>query len=51
VIGEVMHFSFVFEPVTAIAAALVAVLLTIGFGLIGTFRALGEEPVKVLRSL
>ncbi|WP_417671286.1 ABC transporter permease [Roseibium sp.] len=51
VITQVMNGSFVMLPVTAAAAALVALVLTVGFGLIGTWRVLGEKPAPVLRNL
>lgn len=51
VVKEVMHFSFVFVPQAALTAAGLAVVLTVVFGLIGTFRALGEKPASVLRNL
>ena len=38
-------------PVTAFSAALIALVLTVGFGLIGTWRVLGEKPAPVLRNL
>jgi putative ABC transport system permease protein len=51
VVKEVMRFSFVFAAQTAILASAFAVLLTVLFGLIGTWRALGQKPASVLRSL
>ena len=51
VISQVMGGSFVFLPVTAVSAALIALILTVGFGLIGTWRVLGEKPAPVLRNL
>lgn len=51
VVREVMHFSFVFASSAALFAAGLAVVLTVVFGLIGTFRALGEKPASVLRNL
>jgi putative ABC transport system permease protein len=47
----VMNFRFRFEPAAAGIAALTAVVLTIGLGLIGTWRALGQKPAPVLRNL
>jgi putative ABC transport system permease protein len=46
-----MHFRFSFEPAAAALAAGVAVALTVLFGLIGTWRALGEKPAQILRNL
>jgi putative ABC transport system permease protein len=51
VVENVMNFRFQFEPAAAGAAALTAVVLTIGLGLIGTWRALGQKPAPVLRNL
>lgn len=51
VITQIMGGSFVVMPVTAAGAALVALVLTVGFGLIGTWRVLGEKPAPVLRNL
>ncbi|MEM9634654.1 MAG: ABC transporter permease [Pseudomonadota bacterium] len=51
VITQIMGGSFVLMPVTAAGAALVALILTVGFGLIGTWRILGEKPAPVLRNL
>ncbi|WP_306142064.1 ABC transporter permease [Roseibium sp. MMSF_3412] len=51
VITRIMEGSFVLMPVTAAGAALVALVLTVGFGLIGTWRILGEKPAPVLRNL
>ncbi|MBX3549449.1 MAG: ABC transporter permease [Xanthobacteraceae bacterium] len=51
VVENVMNFRFRFEPAAAGLAALTAVLLTIGLGLIGTWRALGQKPAPVLRNL
>ncbi|MBG6207584.1 ABC transporter permease [Roseibium album] len=51
VITQIMDGSFVLMPVTAAGAAVVALVLTVGFGLIGTWRILGEKPAPVLRNL
>ncbi len=51
VVEEVMHFGYVFDPLAASLAAGVAVALTVVFGLVGTWRALGEKPAAVLRNL
>ncbi|NVK34678.1 MAG: ABC transporter permease [Rhodobacteraceae bacterium] len=51
VVTQVMGGNFTFLPVTAIAAALIALVLTVGFGLLGTWRVLGEKPAPVLRNL
>ena len=51
VMTEVMNLSFVWLPLPALAATLAAAGLTIAFGLIGTFSALGQKPAPVLRHL
>ncbi|MHA7775905.1 ABC transporter permease [Roseibium sp. M-1] len=51
VITQIMDGSFVMMPVTAAGAALAALVLTVGFGLVGTWRVLGEKPAPVLRNL
>ncbi|MEP3302629.1 MAG: FtsX-like permease family protein, partial [Roseibium sp.] len=51
VITQVMGGSFVMLPATAMTAALIALVLTVGFGLIGTWKVLGEKPAPVLRNL
>jgi putative ABC transport system permease protein len=50
-VEQVMRFRFVFDPAAAGIAAGLAVALTLAFGLIGTWRALGEKPAPVLRNL
>ena len=51
VVEQVMRFRFVFEPSAAVLAVTVAILLTVAFGLLGTWRALGEKPAQILRNL
>jgi putative ABC transport system permease protein len=51
VMAEVMNLAFIWLPLPAAVAALAALALTIGFGLIGTFTALGQKPAPVLRHL
>jgi putative ABC transport system permease protein len=51
VVGNVMRFRFEFDPSAAALAVGVAILLTVAFGLIGTWRALGEKPARILRNL
>ncbi len=51
VITQIMHVGFMFQPMTALVAALVALTLSVGFGLVGTWRVLGERPAPVLRNL
>ncbi|GGB38821.1 glycosyl transferase family 1 [Roseibium aquae] len=51
VITRIMGGEFVLLPATAVGSALIALMLTVGFGLIGTWRVLGEKPAPVLRNL
>ena len=51
VMTEVMNLSFTWQALPALAATLSAALLTVTFGLIGTFSALGQKPAPVLRHL
>jgi putative ABC transport system permease protein len=51
VVTRVMNLTFVWLPVPALAAALVALAVTVIFGLAGTFAALGQKPATVLRNL
>jgi putative ABC transport system permease protein len=51
VVEEVMRFRFNFAFSAAALAAGVAVALTVTFGLVGTWRALGEKPARILRNL
>lgn len=51
IVTELMHLRFVWLPLPALLAALGAVTVTVGLGLVGTIRALGEKPASVLRNL
>ena len=51
VVTELMNLPFVWLPGPAAAAAFGALAVTIAFGLIGTFSALGHKPAPVLRNL
>ena len=46
-----MNMSFAWLPGPAAAAAFGALLVTVAFGLIGTFTALGHKPAPLLRNL
>ena len=48
---RVMDLAFVWLPWPALTAAGAALVITIVFGLIGTFSALGQKPAPVLRNL
>ncbi len=51
VVADVMSLRFIWQGGPAISAALVALAITLVFGLIGTFAALGRKPAVVLRNL
>ncbi len=51
VITRVMNLTFLWLPGPALAAALGALAVTVGLGLLGTFTALGQKPAPVLRNL
>lgn len=51
VVTRVMTASFAWSTTAALAAVAVALLLTVGFGLVGTWRALGQKPARILRDL
>jgi putative ABC transport system permease protein len=51
VVANVMRFRFEFDPSAAALAVGVAIVLTVAFGLVGTWRALGEKPARILRNL
>jgi putative ABC transport system permease protein len=51
IVTEVMNLTYVWLPGPAAAAAFGAVLVTVAFGLVGTFTALGHKPATVLRNL
>jgi putative ABC transport system permease protein len=46
-----MNLPFIWLPGAALAAALGALIITVGLGLLGTFTALGQKPARVLRNL
>jgi putative ABC transport system permease protein len=51
VMTQVMNLNFSWLPLPALTATLGATALTIAFGLIGTYSALGQKPAAVLRHL
>ena len=51
VVKAVMGFDFTFAPAPAVEAALAALVVTVGLGLLGTWRILGQKPAGYLRSL
>jgi len=51
VLEGVMSIDFMFLPLTAFSAVIIALFLTVGFGLVGTWRVLGQKPAPILRNL
>jgi putative ABC transport system permease protein len=51
VVSRVMNLTYVWLPLPAVVAAGAALLITIVFGLVGTYGALGQKPAPVLRNL
>ena len=51
VIAQIMGFSFTLYPQIATGTLVLALAFTIGFGLIGTWRVLGQKAAPVLREL
>jgi putative ABC transport system permease protein len=51
VVVDVMAIRFEWMVEPAVAAALLALVVTVVFGLLGTFAALGRKPAPVLRNL
>jgi putative ABC transport system permease protein len=51
VLTRLMHLSFVLTPGPLLATCAVGVVATVVFGLLGTFRALGQKPGPILRNL
>ena len=51
VISQIMGLPATFQPEVALLTIAGALVLTVGFGLVGTWRVLGEKAAPVLRSL
>ena len=51
VVADIMTLPFVWQGGPASAAAVIALAVTLVFGLVGTFAALGRKPAAVLRNL
>ena len=51
VVTDIMTLRFTWQGGPAVAAALIALAVTLLFGLVGTFAALGRKPAAVLRNL
>ncbi|KQT82266.1 ABC transporter permease [Aurantimonas sp. Leaf443] len=51
VIARIMQLPFAFDLRVAVTTLIVSLVLTIGFGLAGTWRVLGQKAAPVLRNL
>ena len=51
VVTQVMGLPSSFLPEVAFTTVVVALVMTVGFGLIGTWRVLGHKAAPVLRNL
>jgi putative ABC transport system permease protein len=51
IVTDLMTLPFHWQSGPGVAAAIIAVVITIAFGLIGTWPALGRKPAEVLRNL
>ncbi|MEN5247451.1 ABC transporter permease [Brucella pseudintermedia] len=51
VVVEIMKLKAQFLPDVALMTVAIALVLTVGFGLAGTWRVLGQKPAKVLRTI
>ncbi len=50
VVTRLMRADFVLDPTIVVGTGLLSMLLTVGLGLVGTWRALGERPGPLLRN-
>jgi len=51
VVSRIMKLPWLLLPEVALATVLTALILTVAFGLIGTWRVLGHKAAPVLRNL
>ena len=51
VIDGIMNFTFTLLPSVAMGTVIAALVFTVGFGLVGTWRVLGQKAAPVLREL
>ena len=50
VVEELMHFDWIFQPLAIAATASISAVVTLSFGLLGTWRALGHKAAPLLRN-
>ena len=51
VVAHIMSLPAVFLPVVAVSTIVTALVLTVGIGLVGTWRVLGQKAAPILRNL
>ncbi|HEX2020588.1 MAG TPA: ABC transporter permease [Aurantimonas sp.] len=51
VVAQIMELPYVFDWTVALTTLVVSLVLTVGFGLAGTWRVLGQKAAPVLRNL
>ncbi|MBB3385899.1 MULTISPECIES: ABC transporter permease [unclassified Rhizobium] len=51
IVSRIMHLPSAFLPDVALSTLIIALILTVGIGLIGTWRILGQKAAPVLREL
>ncbi|MEO1746060.1 MAG: FtsX-like permease family protein, partial [Pseudomonadota bacterium] len=51
VVSRIMTLPWTFSPTLAVATIVIALVCTVGFGLAGTWRVLGQKAAPVLRNL
>ena len=51
VVTKIMSLPSAFLPEVAVSTVILALVLTVGFGLVGTWRVLGHKAAPVLRNL
>ena len=51
IVSHIMHLPSSFMPAVAALTLVTALVLTVGIGLIGTWRILGQKAAPVLREL
>jgi putative ABC transport system permease protein len=51
IVAQVMNIPFVLDLSGALLASVLAVLVTVGLGLVGTWRILSQKPAPYLRNL
>mgnify|MGYP001367842512 CR=1 FL=1 len=50
VVSQIMTLPYAFSPTVALGTIVLALALTVGFGLAGTWRILGQKAAPILRN-